>query len=132
MFVPLTAVVPVTVRAGVDAPEIATVLYFPPVISPVVSAMVTALFCRSFHVVESNRATALSVEEAGQTTSPVPDTVVHFIPVASAESAVKTCPFVPTASREAVFAPVPTARSPFASHIESVATEPDHRVSILS
>jgi hypothetical protein len=64
--------------------------------------------------------------------SPVPEAVAHFTPVASAESAMRTCPFVPTASREAVFAPVPTARSHLASHIVSVATEPLPRVSILS
>ena len=87
------------------------------------SERVTVLFCRSLPVVESNLAIALSVEEAGHTTSPVPLTVAHFIHVASALSAVRTCPFDPTASREAVFAPVPTARSPFASHIESVATD---------
>lgn len=61
-----------TARVGVELPEIATVLYFPPVISPVVSAIVTAEFCISFQVVASNLATALSVAEAGHTTSPVP------------------------------------------------------------
>ena len=69
VLVPLTAVVHVTASVGVEVPEIATVLYLPPVISPVVSAIVTALFCSSLPVVESNRATALSVAEAGQTTS---------------------------------------------------------------
>ena len=47
----------------------------------------------------------------------------HFSPVTSAESAVRTCPLVPTARREAVLAPVPPARSPFASQIASVATD---------
>ena len=56
----------------------------------------------------------------------------HLIPVASAESAIGIVPFAPTARREAVFAPVPTARSHFASQIASVATEPLPRVSILS
>lgn len=124
VFVPLTAVVPVTASVGVAEPDIATVLYLPPVISPVVSAMVTAESCMSFPVVESNRAIALSVEDAGHTTSPVPDIVAHFVPVASEESTVKTCQFVPIARRDAVFDPVPTARSPLASHIASVATEP--------
>ena len=65
--------------------------------------------------------------------SPLPEAVAHFTHVASAESAVRTCPFVPTARREAVFAHVPTARSPLASHIESVATDPPPDiVSILS
>lgn len=65
--------------------------------------------------------------------SPPPEALAHFTPVASAESATRICPLVPTASREAVFAPVPTAKSPFASHIASVATDPPpHIVSILS
>jgi len=72
VFVPLTEVVPVTARVGVDDPEIATVLYLPPVMSPVVSAIVTALDCTSFPVVPSNRTTALSTLDAGPTTSPVP------------------------------------------------------------
>jgi len=70
VFAPETVVVPVTARVGVEVPEIATVLYLPAVISPVVSAIVAALFCMSFPVVESKRAIALSVAEAGQTTSP--------------------------------------------------------------
>ena len=72
VFVPLTDVVPVTARVGVDDPEIATVLYLPPVMSPVVSAIVTALFWTSLPVVPSNRTTALSTADAGPTTSPVP------------------------------------------------------------
>lgn len=75
----------------------------------------------------------MSVDEAGQTTSPVPHTDAHFTPVASAESATRTVPFAPTASLEAVFDPVPTAKSHLASHIASVATDPPpHIVSILS
>lgn len=75
----------------------------------------------------------MSAITADDVTSPVPATVVHFRPVTSAESAVSTCPFVPTASREAVLAPVPPARSHLASHIASVATDPPpHIVSILS
>lgn len=54
----------------------------------------------------------------------------HFNPVTSAESAVRTCQLVPTARREAVFAPVPTARSPLASHIVSVATDPPPDITI--
>ncbi len=44
VFAPLTVVVPVTASVGVEAPDIATVLYFHAVISPVVSAIVAALF----------------------------------------------------------------------------------------
>ena len=54
----------------------------------------------------------------------------HFNPVASAESAVRTCQLVPTASREAVFAPVPPARSHLASQIVSVATDPPPDITI--
>jgi hypothetical protein len=72
VFDPLTEVVPVTARVGVDDPEIATVLYLPPVMSPVVSAIVTAELWISFPVVRSNLATALSTADAGPTTSPVP------------------------------------------------------------
>lgn len=61
-----------TASVGVEAPDIATVLYFHAVISPVVSAIVAALFCKSLPVVESKRAIALSVELAGHTTSPEP------------------------------------------------------------
>jgi hypothetical protein len=42
VFVPLTAVAPVTVREGVPDPVIVTVLYLPAVMSPVVSAIVAA------------------------------------------------------------------------------------------
>lgn len=52
-------------------------LYLPPVISPVVSAIVTAEFWINLPVVPSNLATALSVADAGPTTSPVPDTAAH-------------------------------------------------------
>lgn len=44
VFVPLTDVVPVTEIDGVEAQEIVTVLYFPAVMSHVVSAIVAALF----------------------------------------------------------------------------------------
>jgi hypothetical protein len=44
VFVPLTDVVPVTERDGVEAQEMVTVLYFPAVMSHVVSAIVAALF----------------------------------------------------------------------------------------
>jgi hypothetical protein len=72
------------VSVGVLDPDIATVLYLPPVISPVVSAIVTTLFCSNLPVVESKRATALSVDEAGHTTSPaiifpLPRIEVEFI-----------------------------------------------------
>lgn len=76
VFVPLTDVVPVTARDGVDEPVIVTVLYLPAVISPVVSAIVAALFCMSFHVVVSKRAIALSVALAGHTTSQLPPPLV--------------------------------------------------------
>ena len=45
-----------------------TLLYLPPVISPVVSAMVTAEFWITLPVVPSNLATALSVAEDGPIT----------------------------------------------------------------
>lgn len=35
-----------------------------------------------------------------RTISPLPDGVAHFVPVASEESAVRTCPLVPTAGSE--------------------------------
>ena len=66
-----TVVVQVTANVGVEAQLIATVLYLPHVISQEVSAIVTAEFCINFHDVESNLTTALSVAEAGQTTSQV-------------------------------------------------------------
>ena len=62
--------------------------------------------------------------------SPPPAGVPHLIPVASAESAIGIVPFAPIARREAVFAHVPTARSHFASHIASVATEPPPEIVI--
>jgi len=78
----------------------------------------------------SHRTIALSTITAEAVTSPVPAIVVHFVPVASAESAVRTCQFAPTASREAVLAPVPTARSHLKSHIVSVATDPPPDITI--
>ena len=42
----------------------------------------------------------------------------------------RTCPLVPTASREAVLAPVQPARSHLASHIASVATFPVPEITI--
>lgn len=54
----------------------------------------------------------------------------HFSPVASAESAVRTCQLVPTASREAVLAPVHQARSHLASQIASVSTDPPPDITI--
>jgi hypothetical protein len=85
VFDPLTEVVPVTASVGVDEPEIATVLYLPPVMSPVVSAIVTALFWTSLPVVPSNRTTALSTDEAGPTTSPDPlaDAAIVIVSVAA-------------------------------------------------
>ena len=82
-----------------------------------VSSLITPASCAD--VVAENCARVPDVRA-----SPPPAGLVHFSPVASAESAVRTCPLVPTASREAVFAPVHPARSHFASHIASVATSP--------
>jgi hypothetical protein len=48
-----------------------------PAIAPVVSAIVTAEFCISLPVVVSNLAIALSVADAGPTTSPLPAGVAH-------------------------------------------------------
>ena len=90
-----------------------------------VSSLITHF--NSSDVVDANCASVPDVRA-----SPPPAGLAHFRPVASAESAVRTCQLVPTARREAVFAPVPTAKSHFASHIASVATEPVPRVSILS
>lgn len=90
-----------------------------------VSSLITHFNCSD--VVAANCASVPDVSA-----SHPPAGVAHFVPVASAESAVSTVPFAPTARRDAVFAPVPTAKSPFASHIESVATDPVLRVSILS
>jgi hypothetical protein len=78
----------------------------------------------------SPRTSALSAIVVEEVTSPVPLTVVHFIPVTSAESAVRTCQLVPAARREAVFAPVHPARSHLASHIASVATDPPPDITI--
>jgi hypothetical protein len=83
-----------------------------------VSSLITPASCAE--VVEANCA---SVPEVSA--SHPPAGLDHFTPVASAESAVSTCQFVPTARRDAVFAPVPTAKSPFASHMVSVATSHD-------
>lgn len=47
--------------------------------SPVVSAIVAALFCINLPVVLSNRAIALSVAEAGQTTSQLPLAVLAIV-----------------------------------------------------
>ena len=82
-----------------------------------VSSLITVASCAE--VVDANCASVPEVRASHQ-----PAGLVHFRPVASAESAVRTCPLVPTASREAVFAPVHPARSHFASHIASVATSP--------
>jgi len=90
----VTFVVPVLVIVTLLAPDVASVeplasvkvpvvvetvspLNLPAVMSPVVSAIVTAEFWTSFPVVPSNLATALSVEDAGPTTSPAPDTVAQ-------------------------------------------------------
>ena len=74
--------------------EIVRPLYLPPVISPVVSAIVTAEFCTSLPVVPSNRTTALSVEDAGPTTSPVAVLVNQDrLPL---PSVCKSWPFVPS------------------------------------
>lgn len=63
-------------------------------------------------------------------TSHPPAGVPHLIPVTSAESAIGIVPFAHTASREAVLAPVPTARSHLASQIASVATDPPPDITI--
>lgn len=88
-----------------------------------VSSLITPF--SSSDVVDANCASVPDVRA-----SPPPAGLDHFRPVASAESAVRTCPLVPTASREAVFAPVPPAKSPFASHIASVATDPPPEIVI--
>lgn len=91
-----------------------------------VSSLITPANCAE--VVAANCASVPEVRA-----SPPHAGLLHFIPVASAESAVRTCQFVPTASRDAVLAPVQPAISPLASHIASVATDPPpHIVSILS
>ncbi len=48
------------------------------------SPIVTHEFCKSFPVVISNLATALSVAEAGQTTSPDPPPVLAIVTIQSA------------------------------------------------
>ncbi len=91
-----------------------------------VSSLITHF--NSSEVVEANCASVPEVRA-----SPPPAGFAHFRPVTSAESAVRTCQLVPTARREAVFAPVHQARSHLASHIASVATDPPPEiVSILS
>ena len=91
-----------------------------------VSSLITHFNCSE--VVAANCA---SVHEVSA--SHPPAGLDHFRPVASAESAVRTCQLVPTASREAVLAPVPPARSHLESHIASVATDqpPDITISPL-
>ncbi len=81
-----------------------------------VSSLITPF--NSSEVVEANCASVHDVSA-----SHPPAGLDHFNPVASAESAVRTCQLVPTASREAVFAPVHQARSHLASQIVSVATD---------
>ncbi len=65
--------------------------------SHVVSAMVTAEFCMSLPVVESKRATALSVAEAGQTTSHN-EASVAFIVIESVVASVVIVTHVPATS----------------------------------
>ena len=84
--------VPVTVSAGVADPEIATVLYFPAVMSPVVSAIVTLESFTSFPVVPLNRTAAFAVEDAGPTTSPEPDAVDVMVIVSVAAFVVSVIP----------------------------------------
>ena len=90
-----------------------------------VSSLITHFNCSE--VVAANCA---SVHEVSA--SHPPAGVHHLIPVTSDESAIGIVPFAPIASRDAVLAPVPTARSHLASQIESVATDQLPRVSILS
>ena len=82
-----------------------------------VSSLITPASCAE--VVEANCASVHDVSA-----SHPPAGLVHFNHVASAESAVRTCPLVPTARRDAVLAPVHPARSHLASQIVSVATSP--------
>lgn len=58
------------------------------------SSIVTLLFCISFPVVESKRAIALSVAEAGHTTSPVPLAVLLIV-IVSVPAFVVIVTFVP-------------------------------------
>lgn len=88
-----------------------------------VSSLITHL--NSSEVVDANCASVPDVRA-----SHPPAGVLHFIPVASVESATSVCQLVPTARREAVLDPVPTARSPLASHIVSVATDPPPDITI--
>jgi len=59
------------------------------------SSIVAQEFCKSFPVVRSYRAIALSVEEAGQTTSPVP---VVMLPLPRREVEFIVLMFVPDTS----------------------------------
>jgi hypothetical protein len=88
-----------------------------------VSSLITPF--SSSEVVDANCASVPDVRA-----SPPPAGVDHFNPVASAESAVRTCQLVPTARRDAVLAPVPPARSHLESQIASVATEPPPEITI--
>lgn len=88
-----------------------------------VSSLITVASCAE--VVDANCASVPEVRASHQ-----PAGLVHLSPVASAESAVRTCQFEPTANREAVFAPVQPARSHLASHIVSVATDPPPDITI--
>lgn len=118
VFAPLTVVVPVTANVGVALPDIATVLYFHAVMSPVVSAIVAALFCINLPVVLSNRAIALSVAEAGQTTSHDPQPAVKYssavaqaftricckaVPIGSSDSTIRTSAGVNSDAVRAIF-----------------------------
>ena len=91
-----------------------------------VSSLITHFNCSE--VVAANCASVHDVSA-----SHPPAGLDHFNPVTSAESAVRTCQLVPTARREAVFAPVHPARSHLESHIASVATDqpPDITISPL-
>lgn len=88
-----------------------------------VSSLITPF--SSSEVVDANCASVHDVSA-----SHPPAGLDHFSPVASAESAVRTCQLVPTASREAVLAPVQPARSHLESHIVSVATDPPPEITI--
>jgi len=88
-----------------------------------VSSLITHFNCSE--VVAANCASVHDVSA-----SHPPAGLDHFSPVASAESAVRTCQLVPTASREAVLAPVQPARSHLESHIVSVATDPQPEITI--
>lgn len=88
-----------------------------------VSSLITPF--SSSEVVDANCASVPDVRA-----SPPPAGVDHFNPVASAESAVRTCQLVPTARRDAVLAPVPPARSHLESQIASVATDPSPDITI--